>query len=59
MNRTIMDYILANKEAWEEAFDKRCDGWGEDIPDRIKNEMFKWLQNQVNVSWIYFSHCAW
>ena len=33
-----MNYISSNKEAWEEAFENRSEGWGEDIVHRIKNE---------------------
>ena len=43
----IMDYILTNKEAWEEAFDKRSEGWGEDIPDRIKSEIFPFFEKEM------------
>ena len=47
MTITTMDYILSNKEAWEEAFENRYDGWGEDIPDRIKNEKFPFFQPEM------------
>ena len=33
-----MDYIKSNKEAWEEAFDHRQEGWGEEHHIRLKNE---------------------
>ena len=42
-----MDYILTNKEAWEEAFDKRSEGWGEDIPDRIKSGIFPFFEKEM------------
>jgi SAM-dependent methyltransferase len=31
-----MNYHTQNKQAWEEAYDKRKAGWGEDIVDRIR-----------------------
>lgn len=31
-----MNYMKANKEAWEEAFDHRRDGWGEDVVENIR-----------------------
>ena len=31
-------YIEGNKEAWEEAFDKRDASWGADITARVQNE---------------------
>ena len=34
-----MNFNKLNKMAWEEAFDNRKAGWGEDIVDRIRNEM--------------------
>lgn len=33
-----MDYIKSNKEAWEESFEFRKKGWGEEICDNLKNE---------------------
>jgi SAM-dependent methyltransferase len=33
-----MDYFNSNKQAWEEAFDNRHAGWGDDMPQRLKNE---------------------
>lgn len=33
-----MNYNKLNKKAWEEAFDNRKAGWGEDIIERIRNE---------------------
>ena len=42
-----MDYISANREAWEEAFENRCEGWGEDIPDRLKNEIYPFFEPDV------------
>lgn len=38
-----MDYIIRNKEAWEEAFNNRPKGWGEDIVYRIKNEELPYI----------------
>ncbi len=42
-----MDYISSNKEAWEEAFDNRSEGWGDDIPCRIKNEIFPFFEQEM------------
>ncbi len=39
-----MDYISSNKEAWEEAFEKRSEGWGEDIIYRLKNEGIPFIE---------------
>ena len=33
-----MDYIRSNKEAWEEAFGHRIDGWGEDVVQNIQSK---------------------
>lgn len=30
-----MNYIKVNKEAWEEAFSHRKNGWGEDVAEMI------------------------
>ncbi len=35
-----MNYFDSNKEAWEEAFDKRAPGWGEDIITRVQRESY-------------------
>lgn len=32
-----MDYMKANKEAWEEAFSRRKNGWGEDVADNLQS----------------------
>jgi ubiquinone/menaquinone biosynthesis C-methylase UbiE len=42
-----MDYILSNKKAWEEAFDKRYEGWGNDILDRLQNEDFPYFKPEM------------
>ncbi len=39
-----MDYINSNKEAWEEAFEHRREGWGEDIIERLKNEEIPFIE---------------
>lgn len=39
-----MDYTISNKEAWEEAFDNRSKGWGEDISHRLANEEFPFIE---------------
>ena len=38
-----MNFNKLNKLAWEEAFDNRKAGWGEDIADRIRNERYPFL----------------
>lgn len=38
-----MDFNKLNKMAWEEAFDNRKTGWGEDIVDRVRNERYPFL----------------
>ncbi|HAP54426.1 MAG TPA: SAM-dependent methyltransferase [Spirochaetaceae bacterium] len=42
-----MDYIAANKEAWEEAFDQRETAWGEDIVRRINEEDYPFFQKDM------------
>jgi len=42
-----MNFIKSNKLAWEEAFDNRKAGWGEDIVDRIKNEKHPFLEKDL------------
>lgn len=42
-----MDYIISNKEAWEEAFENRYKGWGEDIVYRLKNEKLPFIVNDL------------
>ena len=32
------NYIKGNKEAWEEAFEKRDPSWGRDIVERITDK---------------------
>ncbi|RSK26085.1 class I SAM-dependent methyltransferase [Bacillus sp. HMF5848] len=39
-----MDYITSNKEAWEEAFEKKADGWGKDITTRLQQEKYPYLK---------------
>ncbi|HSK68901.1 MAG TPA: hypothetical protein VLA21_06525 [Candidatus Limnocylindria bacterium] len=34
----MQDYIRTNKEAWEEAFDRRLPGWGDDNAKRLLSE---------------------
>lgn len=43
-----MDYISSNKEVWEEAFEHRCEGWGEDIIDRLKNEEVPFIEKVLS-----------
>lgn len=33
-----MNYIQANKEAWEEAFDNKRDGWGENVVENLNHK---------------------
>ena len=42
-----MEYIKSNKEAWEEAFENRSQGWGEDICIRLKNEAYPYLEKDL------------
>lgn len=39
-----MGYRQENKEAWEEAFENRSKGWGEDIKDRLNQEDFPYIE---------------
>ncbi|MDQ2088028.1 class I SAM-dependent methyltransferase [Herbivorax sp. ANBcel31] len=39
-----MDYIMSNKEAWEEAFDNRSKDWGKDIKYRLENEELPFIE---------------
>ena len=40
-------YIEGNKAAWEEAFDKRDDSWGADIPERIRKEDYPFFNEET------------
>lgn len=42
-----MNYIKKNKEAWEEAFARRAEGWGEDIKERWESEEYPFLQEML------------
>lgn len=42
-----MSYNKQNKQAWEEAFDNRKAGWGEDIALRIRNESCPYLTKDL------------
>ncbi len=42
-----MNYIISNKEAWEEAFEHRIPGWCEDIIAKLKEEKFPFLQKEL------------
>lgn len=42
-----MDYITANREAWEEAFEKRSASWGKDIVSRIQTESFPFFEKEM------------
>lgn len=39
-----MNYRSKNKEAWEEAFDHRANGWGKDIIERLHKEPFPFIE---------------
>lgn len=41
------DYIKGNKEAWEEAFDRRFAGWGEDVVSRVQNEDYPFFNEET------------
>ena len=40
-------YIEGNKEAWEEAFDKRDVKWGADITERVQNEDYPFFNEET------------
>ncbi len=40
-------YIEGNKEAWEEAFDKRDASWGADITERIRKEDYAFFNEET------------
>ncbi len=40
-------YIQGNKEAWEEAFDKRDETWGADITERVKTEDYPFFNEET------------
>ncbi len=42
-----MDYIAANRDAWEEAFEKRTLTWGADIVARIQTESFPFFEKEM------------
>lgn len=39
-----MNYIEKNKEAWEEAFDNRTDGWGENVVQNLREASDCYIQ---------------
>ncbi len=41
------NYIQGNKEAWEEAFENRSPGWGEDVVQRLATEEHPFLRAEV------------
>ncbi len=41
------DYIQGNKEAWEEAFDRRSPDWGADIIQRVRTEKLPFLRREL------------
>lgn len=42
-----MDYIKSNKEAWEEAFERRAKGWSEDVYESLQNETYPFLKKEL------------
>lgn len=50
---SIMDhtenYVQGNKEAWEEAFERRSPEWGSDIVQRVKTEKLPFLSRELAV----------
>ena len=42
-----MNYIQGNKEAWEEAFEHRHEGWGEENAQRLLTEELPFFQNDM------------
>ena len=44
-----MNYFDSNKQAWEEAFDKRAPGWGEDIAARVQSEPYAFFVEDMAV----------
>ena len=38
-----MDYHQTNKQAWEEAFDHRHEGWCDDLPARLKTDELPYM----------------
>ncbi|MFH1513400.1 MAG: methyltransferase domain-containing protein [Bacillota bacterium] len=42
-----MDYFQSNKAAWEEAFDNRREGWGDDMCERLANEKLPYLSGML------------
>ena len=40
-------YIKGNKEAWEEAFDKRDASWGADIAERVQKEAYPFFNEET------------
>ena len=41
------DYVHGNKEAWEEAFERRSPDWGTDIVQRIKTEKLPFVSGEL------------
>lgn len=42
-----MDYIKSNKEAWEEAYEHRKDGWDESVIDKLSTEDFPFIEKEL------------
>lgn len=44
-----MSYIKENKQAWEEAFENRLDGWGDDVVTNLKNKSDYYIHPSLKV----------
>lgn len=44
-----MDYINTNKEAWEEAYEHRKDGWDESVIEKLSTEDFPFIEEDLIV----------
>lgn len=44
-----MNYIEKNKEAWEEAFDNRVDGWGEAVVQNLRESSAAYIHTALKV----------
>jgi SAM-dependent methyltransferase len=42
-----MDYINSNKQAWEEAFENRLPGWGEDNAEKLASQTLPFFNQDV------------
>lgn len=47
-----MSYIEKNKEAWEEAFDNRINGWGDAVVENLQASSAYYIQPRYRLSLI-------